>query len=204
VIRVFVADDHAIVCEGLHAWVETVPDLSWAGSVRDGDALLEHVARDAWDVLVLDLSLPGRSGSELLREVRALRPALRVVIYSMYPASEYGVWALAAGASAYVSKSEPLSVLRDALLAKSAPTPAAPRDTHDAKLPHERLSARERDVFVALARGRSPSEIAWDLEMAPSTVSTHLKSIREKLSVRSTFEIAQYATRHGFGAEAPR
>ncbi len=202
-IRVFVADDHAIVCEGLRAWVETVEELSWAGSERDGDALLAAVAAADWDVLVLDLSLPGRSGSELLREVRSLRPALRVVVYSMYPAAEYGAWALSAGASAYVSKSEPLNVLRDALLA-SPPTESVSESEGVAKLPHDRLSAREREVFHALARGRSPSEIAWDLAMAPSTVSTHLKSIREKLNVRSTFEVAQYATRHGLEREPPR
>lgn len=173
--------------------------VAWAGSAHDGGALLALAALDAWDVLVLDLSLPGRSGSELLREVRALRPTLRVVIYSMYPASEYGAWALAAGASAYVSKSEPLAALREALLAEASAPPAPPAD--DARLPHERLSAREREVFAALARGRSPSEIGWDLEMAPSTVSTHLKSIRSKLGVRSTFEVAQYATRHGLGGE---
>ncbi len=200
-IRVFVADDHAIVCEGLRAWVETVEELSWAGSVRDSDALLAAVAAGEWGVLVLDLSLPGRSGSELLRDVRALRPALRVVVYSMYPAAEYGAWTLSAGASAYVSKSEPLNVLRDALLASPA---AEPVSEGVAKLPHERLSAREREVFHALARGRSPSEIAWDLTMAPSTVSTHLKAIREKLKVRSTFEVAQYATRHGLEREPPR
>lgn len=193
-IRVFVADDHAIVCEGLRAWVETVEELAWAGSVGDGEALLALVAEGAWDVLVLDLSLPGRSGAELLREVRALRPDLRVVIHSMYPADEYGAWALAAGASAYVSKSEPLSVLRDALLDQRPPEPVEGRA---AMLPHERLSTREREVFLALARGRTPSEIAWDLEMAPSTVSTHLKAVRQKLGVRSTFEIAQYAARHG-------
>lgn len=197
--RVFVADDHEVVCEGLHAWVETIEGLSWAGSVHTGDAVLGAVASGAFDVLVLDLSLPGRSGSELLREVRALRPALRVVIYSMYPASEYAAWALAAGASAYVSKSSPLAALREALLDLR---PVATVETDAARLPHERLSSREREVFLALARGRSPSEIAWDLEMAPSTVSTHLKAIREKLGVRSAFEVAQYAARHGISGAA--
>ena len=197
-IRVFVADDHEVVCEGLHAWVDTVEGAAWAGSVHTGDAVLGAVASGDFDVLVLDLSLPGRSGSELLREVRALRPEIRVVIYSMYPASEYAAWALAAGASAYVSKSAPLTALRDAL---HDVRPVAPVEG-GARLPHERLSSREREVFLALARGRSPSEIAWDLEMAPSTVSTHLKAIREKLGVRSAFEVAQYAARHGISGAA--
>jgi DNA-binding NarL/FixJ family response regulator len=193
-IRVFVADDHAIVCEGLHAWIDTLPELSWAGSIGDGSAVLALAALGEWDVLVLDLSLPGRSGTELLREVRALHPKLRVVIYSMYPAEEYAAWALGAGAVAYVSKSEPLAALRDAVLDARVPTAGAGAE---AKLAHERLSVREREVFFALARGLTPSEIAWDLEMAPSTVSTHLKSVRAKLNVRSTFDVAQYAARHG-------
>ncbi len=197
--RVFVADDHSIVREGLRAWVETVPELTWAGSAGDGAALLAQAAEAEWDVLVLDLSLPGRSGTELLRDVRALRPALRVVVFSMYPAEEYAAWALAAGASAYVSKSQPLHLLRGALLAHD---PQAPTDGADARLPHERLSAREREVFLAIARGRSPSEVGWDLEMAPSTVSTHLKGVRQKLGVRSTLEVAQYAARHGITGRA--
>ncbi|MDO9019710.1 MAG: response regulator transcription factor [Deltaproteobacteria bacterium] len=191
--RVFVADDHTIVCEGLQRWSETVPGLTWAGSTGEWRTLLRRAAEEEWDVLVLDLSLPERSGTELLREVLALRPALRVVIYSMYRAEDYAAWALAAGASAFVSKSEPLQALRDALLgAASEATPGDP-----VPLPHERLSARETEVFLAIARGRTPSEVAWDLEMAPSTVSTHLKAIREKLGARSVPEIAQYATRHG-------
>lgn len=199
-IRVFIADDHAIVCEGLKVWLETFSEILWAGSVGDGLALLDLVAASDWDVLVLDLSLPGRSGTELLREVRAVRPSLRVVIYSMYPAEEYAAWALASGASAYVSKSEPLDALRDAVL--HAHSVAVVNDD-SARLPHERLSAREREVFLALARGLTPSEIAWDLEMAPSTVSTHLKSVRAKLNVRSTFDIAQYAARHGIRGTDP-
>ncbi len=192
-IRVFVADDHSIVREGLRAWVETLPDAAWAGGTGDGDDLLVRAAQEPWDVLVLDLSLPGRPGTQLLREVRAIQPALRVVIFSMYPPEEYAAWALAAGASAYVAKAQPLQALRDAVLG----SPAAPESASSPRPPHERLSAREKEVFLAIARGRSPSEIAWDLEMAPSTVSTHLKGVRQKLGVRSTLEIAQYAARFG-------
>jgi DNA-binding NarL/FixJ family response regulator len=199
VTQVFVADDHSIVCEGLRAWVDTIPELTWAGSAGDGPTLLTMAESSAWDALVLDLSLPGRSGTELLRDVLTLRPTLRVVVFSMYPAEEYAAWALAAGASAYVSKSQPLHLLRDALLDRA---PQAPAEGGDARLPHERLSTREREVFLAIARGRSPSEIGWDLEMAPSTVSTHLKGVRQKLGVRSTLEVAQYAARHGITGRA--
>ncbi len=192
-LRVFVADDHEIVCDGLRRWCETIPALRWAGATHDGADLLRQCAQERWDVLVLDLSLPGRSGTELLREVLDAQPHLRVVVYSMYPPADYEAWALSVGAAAYVSKSAPLSALRDALLGTSAPdVPAVP-----VRLPHERLSPREREVFMAVARGRRPQEVSWDLEMAPSTVSTHLTGIRTKLGVRSLLEIVQYATRHG-------
>lgn len=193
-IRVFVADDHDIVREGIRAWVETVPELAWAGCAGDGDALLERArGDDPWDALVLDLSLPGRGGIELLRDVLVLRPNLRVIVFSMCPESEYGAWALASGARAYISKSQRLDALRSALLDER---PAAEPAAETKLLPHETLSSREREVFLAIARGQSPSEIAWALEMAPSTVSTHLKSVRTKLGVRSTLEIAQYAARY--------
>ncbi len=195
--RVFVADDHEIVCDGLRRWCETVPGLEWAGSTGDWQVLLQRAVDEPWDVVVLDLSLPGRSGTELLRELRALRPAMRVVVYSMYPASDYAAWALASGASAYVSKSESLSVLRDALLG----TAPAPVSTGHVRLPHERLSARETEVFFAVARGRTPQEVSWDLQMAPSTVSTHLKSIRAKLNARSLLDVVNYAARHGITGE---
>ena len=192
-LRVFVADDHAIVRDGLRRWCESIPALEWVGAVDGGTELLERAASERWDALVLDLSLPGRPGTDLLREVLVIQPELRVVVYSMYSPDDYAAWALAAGASAYVSKSAPLDELRAALLGGGkSEAPLA-----NVLLPHERLSARERDVFLAVAGGRTPQEASWDLSLAPSTVSTHLKAIRTKLGVRSLLEVAQYATRHG-------
>ena len=194
--QLFVADDHIIVCEGLRAWVESLMVFEWAGSARDADGVLSAAAKQLWDVLVLDLSLLGTPSVELLRRVKQLQPALRVVIYSMYPASEYEQWALASGASAYVSKSQPLDALRAALEQTESHDTLA-TEAADSRLAHERLAPRELSVFLAIARGRTPSEIAGDFEMAPSTVSTHLKGIRKKLGVNSTLEVAQYAARHG-------
>lgn len=197
-IRVFVADDHRVVCEGLRSWIESAEGLSWVGAAHDVPTLLESARSVEWDALVLDLSLPGTPSTELLAQVRALKPAARVVIFSMYPASEYRSWTLAAGASAYVSKSESLDTLHAALLGATDPAPAG---EDDSKLPHERLAPRELEVFLAIASGKQPSEIAWMLNMAPSTVSTHLKSVRKKLNAGSTLEVAQYAARHGITGE---
>jgi DNA-binding NarL/FixJ family response regulator len=197
-VRVFVADDHHIVCEGLRAWVEAHDALDWSGCALDADALLDRATHEPWDALLLDLSLPGCPSTELITRVRAAQPALRIIVYSMYPASEYANWTLAAGASAYVCKSEPLAALLQALLAQAPPAVTPPPD--DARLAHEKLAPRERAVFLAIARGCTPSQIAWELAMAPSTVSTHLKGVRKKLGVSSTLEVAQYAARHGIAA----
>ncbi len=195
-VRVFVADDHHIVCEGLRAWVEAHEALHWSGCALDAPSLLDHAARESWDALLLDLSLPGCPSTELITRVRAAQPPLRIIVYSMYPAAEYANWTLAAGANAYVCKSEPLAALLKALLAPASPVATAAA-SDDARLAHERLAPRERAVFLAIARGCTPSQIAWELDMAPSTVSTHLKGVRKKLGVSSTLEVAQYAARHG-------
>jgi DNA-binding NarL/FixJ family response regulator len=190
---VFVADDHSIVRDGLRAWIGALIGLRWVGDCETGGALIDRARLERWDVLVLDLSLPGVPGTELLRFVRALHPSLRVVVYSMYPAEQFEQWALDAGAIAYVPKSAPLSQLEEALRSEREPAP----NESGAQLPHERLSDRERRIFDLVSSGLTPSEIAIELAMAPSTVSTHLRAIREKLGVRSVSEIAQYATRHG-------
>lgn len=200
-VRVFVADDHRVVCEGLRSWIESTDGLQWVGAAHDATALVELAASMTWDVLVLDLSLLGTPSTELLVRVRAIKPEARVVIFSMYPASDYRAWTLAAGASAYVSKAEPLDALRAALFGEVVEDAVA---DESAKMPHEKLAPRELEVFLEIANGKTPSEIAWLLEMAPSTVSTHLKSVRKKLNVSSTLEIAQYAARHGIRGDRSR
>ncbi|MFO0558625.1 MAG: response regulator transcription factor [Polyangiales bacterium] len=200
-VRVFVADDHRVVCEGLRSWIESTDGLRWVGAAHDAETLVELAPSTLWDVLVLDLSLLGTPSVELLARVRAIKPEARVVIFSMYPASDYRAWTLAAGASAYVSKAAPLDALRAALFGEL--TDEAPADD-SAKMPHEKLAPRELEVFLAIAGGLTPSEIAWELELAPSTVSTHLKSVRKKLNVSSTLEIAQYAARLGIQGRRSR
>lgn len=189
-MKVFIADDHAVVREGIRSWIEHTPPLEWAGSASTAEGLLATFDTLVTDVLLLDLSLPGKSCTELLPVLHVRRESLKIVVYSMYPAEQYEPWAVANGACAYVSKSRPLGALLDAILlrAVNGATPVRP--------PHHELTEKETLVFLAVARSKTPSEIAWELNIAPSTVSTHLKAIRSKLGLRSLIEIAQYAARH--------
>lgn len=204
--RVFVADDHSIVREGLRAWVETVPELTWAGSAGDGAALLAQAAEAEWDVLVLDLSLPRVSGVEVFRRLREAAPTLKVVVLSMYPEDQYGLRMLQEGAGAYLGKTAAPEAIVDTIRRVAAGeivrTEALARAEEAARArhqraPHETLSAREHQVFTLIAQGRGVSDIAAELNLSGSTVSNHLAHVREKLGVTSNGEIVRYAYRIG-------
>jgi two-component system, NarL family, invasion response regulator UvrY len=192
--RVYVVDDHAIVREGLRAWLGQCAQLCHAGDSETAEDLLAQVAASNCDAVVLDLSLLRWPGIEQLRDLRRAAPGLIIVVYSMYPAESYSRWALEAGASHYVSKASPLSELEAALTA-SADSSVQQAITPPARSMLSALTDREREVVRAIAEGKSPSEIAWTLGMARTTVSTHLKSIRDKLGLRTAAELMQYVAK---------
>lgn len=206
-IRVFLADDHAVVRAGLERVISTTEDMSVVGTAADGrQVLLLAEAGAEWDVLVLDLSLPRVSGMEVLRRLRSLRPSLPILILSMYPEDQYSIRLMREGASAYLSKERPLEELLAAIrrlaaggtyltASQAAQIIEAPAEAD--RPPHARLSAREHQVFVLIINGRTVSEIAAELDLSTSTVSTHLARIKEKLGARSVAEIVRYAHRAG-------
>jgi DNA-binding NarL/FixJ family response regulator len=176
------------------------------GEASDGRELLQAAERGDWDVLVLDLSLPRVSGHEALRRLRADKPALRIVVLSMYSEEQYAIRLLREGASAYLSKERPgeevIEAIRRAASGATYVTQTvaermlrAPAQTE--KLPHQTLTAREYQVFSLIASGRTVSEIAAELDLTMSTISSHLHQIRSKLAVRSNAEIVGYAHRMG-------
>ena len=207
-IRVFVADDHAIVRDGLRRLLAEAPDMELVGETHRGHVVLERAGVERWDVLVLDLSLSDIGGIEVLRRVRERVPTLRVVVLSMYPEEQYAARLLRMGASAYLSKGrssdEILGAIRAGAQGRRYLTPTAadallaPGDDRPA---HERLSQREHQVFVLVLQGRAPGDIAAELALTPSTVSSHLARIREKLGVRTNGEVMQYAWRAGLAPE---
>lgn len=205
-IRVFIADDHAVVRHGLRQIISNCSDMTVVGEACDGHEMLRAAEAGKWDVLVLDLALPRLSGLEALRRVRALRPSLPVVVLSMYPEDQYAVRILREGAAAYLSKERPgeevLAAIRKVARGGTYVTESlaeqvlrSPKSAE--KLPHETLTGREYQVFALITHGRTVSEIAAELNLTAGTVSGHLHNIKEKLGARSVAEVVSYAHRMG-------
>jgi DNA-binding NarL/FixJ family response regulator len=197
-IRVYLADDHGIVRDGLRKVLALEADLAVVGEAADGDAALADPAQPRCDVLVLDLSLPKVSGLEVLRRLRAAHPALRVVVLSMYAEDQYAAVVRAEGATAYVSKAQPPADLVAAIRAaargeRSAQGPRA----QDAAPPHATLTGRERQVFTLIIQGLKVSEVAAELGLSLSTVSNHLGRVKEKLGAHTVADVVAYAHRVG-------
>lgn len=196
--RVFLADDHAIVLQGVRRLLEADPELRVVGEAQSAREVLKLAVDASWDLLVLDLSLPGGGGLEVLARLRQLRPTLRVVVYSMYPEAQYARRALDAGARAYVSKGrhpdELLSALRTVA---SGGTFVSGEAEGGEELGAEALTEREVQVLQLLVEGRSPSQIADELSVSRSTVSTHLGQLKRKLGVTSLPGLVEHALREG-------
>jgi DNA-binding NarL/FixJ family response regulator len=201
VIRVFIADDHGVVRAGVRALLASQPTLEVVGEADSVDGVMDFFSRadrDA-DVLVLDLSLRGGSGVEVLRRVRALRSRLAVLVHTMYAESQYAARMRAEGAAGFLCKDRSEDLLVEAVLTvarrgeffSAAELPRAPAGGH-----HD-LTARELQVFMMLAAGTSVSEVAHTLGLSMSTVSTHVGRIRAKLGAQTVGEIVAYAHRHG-------
>jgi DNA-binding NarL/FixJ family response regulator len=205
--RVLIADDHAIVREGLKRILAADPAFAVPGEAKDGHEVLAAVRAGGFEVLLLDLSMPGRSGIELVRQVKAERPELRVLVLSMHDEQQYAVRAIRAGASGYLTKdAAPTQLL--AALGKIAAgglfiTPAvaealaAGLQTPTDELPHKRLSDREYQILLMLAAGESVTAIAERLHLSVKTVSTHKTHIHEKMNLGSLAELVRYAIAHG-------
>ena len=205
-IRVVVADDHQILREGLRQLLQAGGDLAVVGEAADGHAVMEQVRALEFDVLLLDMSMPGKSGIELIHQVKAEKPRLRILVLSMHEEHQYAVRAIRAGASGYLTKESATAQLVAAIrkvagggafisaeVAERLAQEAMPR----AEGPrHSTLSDREYQVFRLLVGGRSVSDIAADLHLSAKTVSTHKARLMEKLGVDNNADLVHYAVRH--------
>jgi len=187
-IRILIADDHAIVRKGLTQLIRDEFASAEIAEVGDAEELISKVSDKDWDIVVCDLSMPGRSGLDALRQIKQMHPSLRV---------------LKAGASAYLGKDniheDIIKAIRTVLLGKKFITPSVAEKLAQAlegdtnQLPHEKLSDREFDVFKLLAGGKAVSDIADQLSLSVTTVSTYRARILEKMNLKSNADLTRYA-----------
>ena len=205
-LRVFVADDHDVVRRGLQQIVATQPGWELAGEARRADDVLPALRSTSVDILILDISLGGRSGIDLLGYIRAEFPSLPVLILSMHAEEQYAARCIRAGASGYLQKdSSPEEIVgaieRVAAGRRYVSAALAGAIADDVALgtlpPHERLSDREVEVFRLMAQGMSATDIAESLHLSVKTVSTYRARILEKTGFHSNADIIAYAVRSG-------
>lgn len=205
-MNVIVCDDHPVVRQGL---TQIMLSKLQVGCVRQADSaqsLLDLIRESPCDVLLLDVGLPGRSGLDVLRQLKQERPRMPVLVLSVHPADQYAVRALRAGASGYLTKNlateELVKAVRTVVDGHRYVTPevaeqlAQDLDRADDRLPHETLSDREFEVLLLVAEGKRVKEIADALCLSYNTISTYRSRILLKLGLRSDSEIVRYALRH--------
>ena len=205
-IRVVIADDHTIVREGLKQLLSAADDLEVVGEARDGHEALQIVRENDFDVLLLDLSMPGKGGMELIKQVKSEKPKLRILVLSMHAEHQYAVRAIKAGASGYMTKdsaaTQLVSAIRKvagggALISAEVAEQIALSAMPQAEGPlHASLSDREYQVFQFLVSGKSVSDIAEQLNLSVKTVSTHKARLMEKMGLANQIELVHYAIKH--------
>ena len=206
-IRIVVADDHAVVREGLKRIISSAQDMAVVGEAANGAEVMQQVRESDFDVLVLDLSMPGRSGMELIKLVRCEKPRLRILVLSMHEELQYAVRSIKSGASGYLTKESAPTQLMQVLRKVAAggafiSTGVAEQLAMGSMLgsscsAHERLTDREFEVFRLIATGMSVTNIAERLNLSAKTISTHKANLMQKMSLNNQSELIRYAIKHG-------
>jgi two-component system invasion response regulator UvrY len=202
-LRILIADDHAIVRKGLKQVIMDEYHSANIVEVSDAEDLLKEVIGNEWDIVICDMNMPGRSGLDALNQIKQASPHLPVLIMSMYPEDQYALRVLKAGASGYLSKDtihdDIIKAIQTLQLGKKFITPsiaeklASTLGQDNSLQSHEILSDREFDVFKLLASGKSVSEIAAQLSLSATTVSTYRSRIMEKMGIQSNAGLTRYA-----------
>ena len=202
-IKVFIVDDHEIIREGLKKILKEETDLVVVGEAQNGDEVLEHIKDIDCDIMLLDMNMPGRSGLDLIGDLKNLKPNMHVLVLSIHPEDKFALRTLKAGASGYVCKDTALEELVIAIRkvfskGRYISTTLAEQLAFDfmpdkEQLPHETLSGREQEIMVMLATGKKVKDIAADLNLSISTVFTYRVRIFEKLKIKSNVELTHSA-----------
>ena len=205
--RILLADDHTLVREGLKQILSATTDLAVTGEAVDGDEALAKVRANDFDVVLLDMSMPGLSGIDLIKRLKLEKPKIRILVLSMHGEQQYAVRAYKAGASGYLTKDSASAQLVAAIRKIAAGgihiSPAGAEQLaigamggEDAALPHRALSDREFEVFRMIVAGTSITDIGQALHLSVKTVSTHKTHILQKMGMASTAELVRYALEH--------
>ena len=206
-LRVLIADDHAIVRQGLRQILSDTDDLEVAGEADNGVAAIQLARQQPWDVMLMDVSMPDRNGIDALKIIRKEFPRLPVLVLSMYPEDQYAIRALKAGAAGYLTKQSAPEQLVHAIrqvangkkyVSASLALELADAITDDSERPpHERLSDREYQTLCMIASGKTLTQIGEELNLSVKTVSVYRARLLEKMKLRNNAELTHYGLKHG-------
>ena len=202
-IRTLIADDHAVVRQGLRQILQDTTDMQVTGEAASGPETMDRVRDDSYDVVVLDITMPGRSGFDVLKELRVERPGLPVLVLSMHPEEQFAVRLLKAGAAGYLNKEsapeELVKAIRKVVAGGRYVSPTLAEklafeiDAGSDRLAHETLSDREFQVMRMMASGKTVKEIAAELALSVKTISTYRARILTKMNLHTNAELIHYA-----------
>ncbi|NOS84639.1 MAG: response regulator transcription factor [Ignavibacteria bacterium] len=202
-IRIIIADDHAFLREGIKKTIQDEIDMKIVGEASNANDALNIIKELEPDVVIMDISMPGKSGLDVLKDLKVMKKKYRILILSMHPEDRFAIRALKAGAAGYLTKEsapdELVKAIRTVLTGRKYVSKALAEKLADIlsddmdKLPHEQLSDREYEVFIKIASGKKATDIAAEISISVHTVNTYRARILEKLSMNSNVELTQYA-----------
>jgi len=206
-IKILIADDHTVVREGLKQIISETSDLKVVGEARNGNEVLTQIWETEYDVVLLDISMPGQNGLDILKQLKNTKPEISVLILSMHPEEQYAIRALKLGASGYLTKDsaseELISAIRKVSLggkyvsASLAEKIAVHLEIEREKQLHEKLSNREYQVMCMIAAGKTVNQISDELALSVKTISTYRSRILEKMNMKNNAELTYYAVKNG-------
>lgn len=202
ILKIYIADDHLLIREGLKKLLQYEQDMKVVGESDDPDETISYILENDVDILILDLNLPGKSGLDILKHLKSLKPDLHVLILSMYPEDQYAERTLKAGASGYLTKESATEEMIKAIrkvakggkyISQKLAEKLVFRKESEYDLPHETLSDREFQVLKLMAKGKSQVDISNELNLSTSTVNTYRGRILQKLGLKTNAELIHYA-----------
>jgi two-component system invasion response regulator UvrY len=201
-IKILIADDHAVVRKGLKQILADTPDLSVVEEAKNGNEVLSKVRQNQYNVVILDISMPGKNGLEVLKELKRLKPKLPILVLSMHPEEQYAVRVLKAGAAGYITKEsapdELVAAIRKVstggkyITSSLAEKLAMELESDSIKPLHKKLSNREYTVLCMIGNGKTVNEIAAELNLSVKTISTYRSRILEKMQLKTNAQLMRY------------